>query len=138
MEHRWNHRVTVAARVMIYDRHYGAAAGKVRDISAGGVRVELDRGLCPLNAPVTLLLLQEGLDGSALRLPAMVARASGAEIGLMFLEHDDCAAIALRDWIEASRLEPDARAIVDVALLSASVNERSADPRADAAGGARS
>jgi PilZ domain-containing protein len=129
MEHRWNPRVTVAARVMTYDPQYGASVGMARDVSAGGMLVELDNGICPLNAPVTLLLRLDDLDGPVLRLPAMVARVDGNEIGLMFLEYNDQTALALHEWIEASHVEPNTRTTADIVIFPIAATKRSAERR---------
>jgi hypothetical protein len=110
MEHRWNTRVEITAPAVIHHPREGSCIGIVRDASPGGVFIDLVNGACPLNSPVTLVLPIDRTD--MLEVPAMVVRVDPFGVGVMFLEHDDDVALALRRWVDRSR-----RALVDAQAM---------------------
>jgi hypothetical protein len=83
MEHRCGarHRVRLVARLRLASGEVFMAP--VRDLSLGGVFVELDPSCLPLRAIVGLELLRPGI-GPVLRREAMVARHGRRGAGLVF------------------------------------------------------
>ncbi len=92
MEHRWSARKLFERKVRIEGLRIGSTA-VMRDVSLGGLQIEIGLGLLPLNAPVhvafNLASPEQQEQHNDFRLEAMVVRhtpAGGA--GLMFLQLD--------------------------------------------------
>lgn len=111
MEHRLSTRIATEAQVTLYHHLIrGWAVGRVRDVSSDGALIELAGGSFPPNSPVTLVLHFHGTARrELLQIPAMVVRAEEGNIGVMYLEHDDDTARALRRLIDAFRISSHAR-----------------------------
>lgn len=89
-EHRWNERQATDHRVLIYVRPHGSRQARIRDVSSGGLFVELPP-CAPLsnNAHVELIFVRSANRVSRiLRVPALVVRTTRSGAGLMFLDPD--------------------------------------------------
>lgn len=98
MEHRWNTRRPLTGEVIIECPRIGRVRAMMRDISVGGMFVEIRSGALPLNMPVMVgfrLPARESEGGYHLH--AMIVRRSGRGAGLMFLDLGIGTAGALRE-----------------------------------------
>ncbi len=98
MEHRCSTRRPVTADVIIECPRLGLVRTTMRDINLGGLFVETDAVVLPLNAPVSVVFnLPTGAGDSGYCLQAMIVRHAPTGAGLMFLEPDQ---VAIRSMYE--------------------------------------
>lgn len=89
IEHRWNKRQAVDLNVLIKTRLQGSRQALVRNISHGGLFVELPPAAAPLSkhTRVELIFVRSTKRISRiLRMPALVVRSTQAGAGLMLLD----------------------------------------------------
>jgi len=105
MEHRLHQRVSVCKNIDVEYPGGKTIAGTVRNISSGGVFVELCTTDLPPHALVRLLIpSRNGAQNACIRMPAAVTRRTGKGIGLLY-----CGSYAhirdhIRSWLES--MEP--------------------------------
>ncbi len=89
MEHRCSTRKPIAGDVIVECPRLGLVRTAMRDISLGGLFVETDAAVLPLNAPVSVVFdLPAGERGGGYCMQAMIVRHAPTGVGLMFLEPD--------------------------------------------------
>jgi hypothetical protein len=72
----------------------------MRDISLGGLFVEADATVLPLNAPVSVVFdLPAGKRGGGYCMQAMIVRHAPSGVGLMFLEPDVNVIFSIRETL---------------------------------------
>lgn len=85
MENRWSTRKPFTGSVIVESARLGRICGTLRDISLGGVLVDIANATLPLNAPVSVALnLCTGDHRGDYRLRATVVRRSPTAAGLLF------------------------------------------------------
>lgn len=86
MDHRLNSRVPTEVDVEVRCPGGSRLAGKARDISFHGMFIEVDGRL----DPPTFVMVRVLADGSTSNdeIPALVVRATGAGLGVMFADYD--------------------------------------------------
>ncbi len=91
MEHRWNRRQPLAGDVVLYHGEQSFPLCKVRNISSGGMLLEMPMGILPQGVLVDLIHNVPG-EGRR-RLRAQVIHRRGRYIGLMFMDDNAAASI---------------------------------------------
>lgn len=87
MEHRWSMRRFLGGNVTVSHPRYGLLRATLRDISLGGMFIELNRVELPVNTSVAVsFVLQDGARTSHHRLHAMVVRSTANSAALMYLD----------------------------------------------------
>ncbi|MCO6414512.1 MAG: PilZ domain-containing protein [Thiogranum sp.] len=90
MEHRRNKRISTYKEVSVEYPGARTFIGRMRNISSGGVFVELDAADLPPHALVKLLLPANGAKLRAnLRIPVAVVRRTHDGIGLLCCDNDE-------------------------------------------------
>ncbi len=85
MEHRYTERKQMAINVVVSCARFGLVRGRTVDIGCGGMFVETDCIVMPLNAPVTVSFDPSGAGGLAcVQVKAMVVHQRAGGFGLMF------------------------------------------------------
>ena len=103
VEHRWNSRRPLAAKVILSSAVFGPKWARIRDIGAGGARVEIQDVVLPANLHVELIFI--GNERGVLRLhrvPALIVWTSSNVAGLMFYEIGPPTVIAVLNDLWAS------------------------------------
>lgn len=90
MEHRWNRRQNVMGDVVLSYREQIFGACKVRNVSPGGMLLEMPRGFLPHGVLVEVVYNSPA--GMQQQLRAQVIHKTGRYLGLMFLDEDSAAA----------------------------------------------
>ncbi len=89
-EQRWSVRQPIQLNVTLYHSVGRPIPGKVQDISFGGIYVETNEKIPPVNTPVALgFRYGDGSNDNYYRMSAIVIRSTGAGAGLMFEKYDD-------------------------------------------------
>lgn len=83
MEHRWNRRQPLAGDVVLYHGEQSYPLCKARNISSGGMLLEMPMGI--LSQGVLVDLIHNVPGEGRRRLRAQVIHRTGRYIGLMFL-----------------------------------------------------
>lgn len=115
MEHRWSGRRFLGGEVNMNHPRYGVIRAMLRDISLGGMFVEVGRMELPVNTPVVVsFVLRNGGYSSHHRLHAMVVRTAKDGAALMYLDSSADTIRPLRQMLyglpgEAAGPEADAR-----------------------------
>ncbi len=91
MEHRWNRRQSLAGDVVLYYGEQSFPLCKVRNISSGGMLLEMPMGMLPQGVRVELIYNVPG-EGRR-RLRAQVIHSTGKYVGVMFMEDNAAASI---------------------------------------------
>ena len=89
MDHRHSKRIDVELRVMLYNNGVPVAAGKTRNISAGGVFV--DTGYRPISGSRRLdieFVMSDKADTDLYHVKGMAVHSTRAGIGLMIDDFD--------------------------------------------------
>lgn len=106
IEHRWNKRQAVDLNVLIKTRLQGSRQARVRNISHGGLFVELPPAVAPLSkhTRVELIFVRSTKRISRiLRMPALIVRSTQAGAGLMLLDSSLTAFHALQTQLLAEK-----------------------------------
>ena len=100
MEHRCSSRRPIAVDVVVECPRIGLVRAAMRDISLGGLFIETETVILPLDAPVSVVFdLPGGERDGGYCLRAMIVRHAPAGAGLMFLEPDADAVRSMRDTL---------------------------------------
>lgn len=84
-EHRWSSRQAAESGLRIYMNGQRSRAGRLRNLSIGGVFAEIDATALSPNAPVDVaFVFRQGEGASPHRLPARVIWVGNKGAGLMF------------------------------------------------------
>lgn len=95
MEHRWSLRKTLQRPVLLSSPQHGTLSARMRDIGLGGMYVETDGPIPPLNALVSVSFgLGEWPHEFCLR--GLVVRRTASGAGIMFIETAPEVSAALR------------------------------------------
>ncbi len=87
MEHRWNPRRLVTAKVILSSAAFGPKWARIEDIGAGGACVEVEGATLPANLHVEVIFIwNEGGVLQIRRVPALIVWTSSNLAGLMFYE----------------------------------------------------
>lgn len=98
MEHRWNRRQIVMGDVALNYREQIFGGCKIRNVSPGGILLEMPRGFLPHG--VLVEVVYDTPTGMQQQLRAQVIHKTGRYLGLMFL--DEASATDFVDNIKAS------------------------------------
>ncbi len=128
MEHRWSARKSFQRSVVVDCPRMGPASVKMCDVSLGGMFVETDRLLLPLDAPVFVAFnLAHNEQHDDFRLEAMVVRHAPAGAGLMFLDLETEILRALRSALHdvpTSGISQVARVPYEIGGLTENAQDR--------------
>ena len=108
MEHRWNARRPLTVKAILHSPVLGPERVKIRDIGAGGVRVEVQDDVPATNLHVELVFV--GNERGILRIyrvPALIVWTSKNMVGLMFYEMSPRAVVAVLNAFSAGEVEGD-------------------------------
>ncbi len=108
MEHRWNARRPLTVKAILHSPVLGPERVKIRDIGAGGVRVEVQDDVPATNLHVELVVV--GNEHGILRIyrvPALIVWTSRNMVGLMFYEMNPRAVVAALNAFSAGEVEGD-------------------------------
>lgn len=98
MERRWTTRTPARLNVDLYFQSMEVVNCQTRDVSFGGVFLELYQWVPPMEASVDLVFrLGEANNYRKYRIPAKVVRATGEGVGIMFRDFDAAAFRSLRE-----------------------------------------
>ena len=106
MEHRWNARRPLTVKAILHSPVLGPKRVKIRDIGAGGVRVEVPGDVPATNLHVELVFV--GNERGVLRIyrvPALIMWTSKNMVGLMFYEMSPRAVIAVLNAFSVGQVE---------------------------------
>ncbi len=108
MEHRWNARRPLTVKAILHSPVLAPERVKIRDIGAGGVRVEVQDDVPATNLHVELVVV--GNEHGILRIyrvPALIVWTSRNMVGLMFYEMSPRAVVAALNAFSAGEVEGD-------------------------------
>jgi hypothetical protein len=98
MERRWTTRMPAKLNVDLYFQSMEVVNCQTRDVSFGGVFLELHQWVPPMEASVELVFrLGEANNYRKYRIPAKVVRSTGEGVGIMFRDFDAAAFRSLRE-----------------------------------------
>lgn len=98
MEHRWSARRPVTGNVVVECPRIGLVRAALRDVSLGGMCVETNAVVIPINAPVSVVFdLESDEQREGYCLQAMVVRHTSRGAAIMFLDPEASVVRSMRD-----------------------------------------
>ncbi len=110
MEHRWSARKQVPGSVVVECPRVGLVRAVLRDVSLGGMFIETNSAVLPLNAPVSVVFdLTAKNHRGGYCLQGMVVRHKSNGAGIMFLDPEAEALRSMRESLYGQTQAGNAR-----------------------------